>query len=147
MGKTKLRSKKSLAQMTLVYLIIASVVIAAVIMTVYIGIYSKEIETDSPLMLDSFEDTYKFMMDKQQETAADVDRDMNVSEQLVSSAINQAGIIIEHSINAPDGCCPVADELVDKVEHFLHVGQLFLGCGCSDAIPDKDQQRLLNLKF
>ena len=91
MGNSKSGHKKSLAQMTLVYLVIAAVVIAAVIMGVYTAIYTKAVENESPVMLDSFEDTYKFMMDKEEETADDVDRDMNVSQQLVSSARKISG--------------------------------------------------------
>lgn len=114
--------------MTLVYLIIASVVIAAVIMTVYIGIYSKEIETDSPLMLDSFEDTYKFMMDKQQETAADVDRDMNVSEQLVSSARKMSGEDFKAVSGLTDGD---KDKLIEEgVDYQSALDDLAAAYGC-----------------
>jgi len=91
MRKGNKNQNKSIAQMTLAYLIISAIILAAVIICAYGIIYSGMAERESYARLDSFEDTYKFMMNKEAETSADVKADMSVSEKLVASARSMSG--------------------------------------------------------
>lgn len=77
--------------MTLRYLIAAAVIMAAMIMMFYSAAYSRTVRTESSVMLDSFEDTFQFMMDKEDETAADIEKDIDVSEKLIESARRVSG--------------------------------------------------------
>ena len=77
--------------MTLRYLIAAAVIIAAMIMVFYSAAYARTVRTESSVMLDAFEDTYKFMMDKEDETVEDIEKDIDVSEKLIESARGVSG--------------------------------------------------------
>ena len=117
--------------MTLAYLIIAAVVIAAVIMGVYAAIYARAVENDSPVMLDSFEDTYKFMMDKEEETADDVDKDMNVSQQLVSSARKMSGDDFRGASSAVEKTDGDKEKLIEEgVDYQSALDDLAAAYGC-----------------
>lgn len=98
MEKARIRFEKSIARMTLRYLIAAALIIAAVIMIFYSAAYARTVRAESSVMLYSFEDTYKFMMGKEEETAEDVEKDIDVSEKLIESARRVSGA--EFSIGA-----------------------------------------------
>ena len=68
-------------------------------------------------------------------------------EQFVPVAVDQTGIVMEDSLDAGDRSCSVADKLIDKIQHFLHISQLIFRCGSGNAVADKDQKRLLDLVF
>ena len=91
MEKTRVKFEKSIARMTLRYLIAATVIMATMIMIFYSAAYSRTVRTESSVMLDSFEDTFQFMMDKEEETAADIEKDIDVSEKLIESARRVSG--------------------------------------------------------
>ena len=91
MRERKENSKISLAQVTQIYLIVAALIMAAMIMGAYCHIYSKTAINECFDRIDSFEDTYKFMKDKEAESAADVEEDLSVSDKLVASAKKMSG--------------------------------------------------------
>ena len=69
-------------------------IIAAAVIISYCSIYSKISSDESFAKIDSFEDTYKFMLGKEAETAADVDEDLSVSERLIAIYKRIAGGIL-----------------------------------------------------
>ena len=68
-------------------------------------------------------------------------------EKIVPSAVCQSGVFIQHLSYMGNRFGAFADEPIDKIKHFLHIGQLAVGCLGGNAVSDKDQKGLLYLKF
>ena len=86
-----IKRKHSIAHITLVYLVIASLILAAMIMSFYTAVSIRAADSDSPALINSFVDTYKFMMNKEDETLSHLEKDSDVSEQLIASARRMSG--------------------------------------------------------
>jgi hypothetical protein len=89
--KKKKKKKKSIATKTLIYLIIATAVAAVLIMFSYGKIQFRSLSRESVSLLGSFEETYKFMKDKESDTSKQVENDICVSARLTASAVRTGG--------------------------------------------------------
>jgi flagellar basal body-associated protein FliL len=89
--KKEKKKKKSIATKTLIYLIIATAVAAVLIMFSYGKIQFRSLSRESVSLLGSFEETYKFMKDKETDTSKQVENDICVSARLTASAVRTGG--------------------------------------------------------
>ena len=117
--------------MALTYIIISSLILAAVITSAYAVIYSRTSTSESYDKIDNFEDTFKFMMNKEAETTADVEEDLSVSEKLIESARRMSGEEFRE-VSYPDGQ-DAADEdklLEEGVDYQDALDDLAAAYGC-----------------
>ena len=94
MDKQK-KKRKSITSMTVIYLIIAAVVSAALIMSSYCMIQYRNVSRESADLLNRFEETYKFMKGKESDTSDEVQNDFSVSARLTASAIRTSSDTLE----------------------------------------------------
>ena len=94
MGEKKKR-KKSIIRITRRYLIIAAVISAVLIMSSYYVTQMKIISRESAGLINSFEETFKYMKDKEADTTAEIENDFCVSARLTASAIRTSSESLE----------------------------------------------------
>lgn len=126
-----IKRKHSIAHITLVYLVIASLILAAMIMSFYTAVSIRAADSDSPALINSFVDTYKFMMNKEDETLSHLEKDSDVSEQLIASARRMSGEGFNEVVSGDPQSDGDRDKLIEEgVDYQSALDDLAAAYGC-----------------